>query len=418
MKRAATTLLTGLLCLTPVWAQSAFPAPNSTSTNRRPNIGYDFGTSARNMELLIDGRDMTQAANRNGNTINIQLNYDIDPGQHQVQARAINILGLPIGTSWSFTVLDPNNNNNNNNNNNGNGSVTQMSPAMNGRTHETRPRISANFSENLRSGRAWLDGTEVTQLVGLSGGNIAFTPNQDLANGNHQVALQVVSTSGRNYNYNWSFEVRQRGGNNGNNGSNAFTNLSPTAGASGIGSRPTISADFGQMSNVRLRVDNTDVTSQAVLTHQRISWTPNYNVDFGNHTARVEGTLNGRQVSQDWNFTVGGNNNDNNNNNGNNNNGLQFGVDRPLTGDRVNRNFQVTGQAPAGKTVKVVIKPLPNRNKVIQFQAKANNNGYYSVPVTTPDWVGRGMRMEITVKAITGRGQANIEPIVMEVYRR
>ncbi|MBT9588442.1 hypothetical protein IV102_34205 [bacterium] len=413
MNRAATTILTGLLCLAPAWAQSAFPPANSTTNTRRPNIGFNFGQAARNMQLFIDGRDWTNESNKNGNVINFLPNWDIDLGQHQVEARAINILGLPIGNRWNFTVANPNNQNPATPS-----GVTRVAPAHDSTTTELRPRISADYPDTLRNGRIWLDGNEVTSMASLSGGNMGFTPNQDLSPGRHQVATQVTYVSGQNFNYNWTFEVKPPAQ---QPPSQAFSNLSPPPNARMRNLRPYISADFNiNYDNVRLLVDNNDVTNQCERMGNRIAWSPNYDLQPGAHGARVEGrTNNGQVYNSDWNFVLEGTGGQPNTNpTPTEPTDIDFGVDEPLTGDRVRPNFQVEGQGPAGQTVRVSIKPLPKKNKVAQFQGVVDDSGNYSVPIKSPSWAGKNTRLEITVTLLNKRGRPATDPIVLEVYRR
>jgi len=411
MKRTITTLLTGLLLVVPVWAQTAFPTPNSTIQDRRPNIGYDFAQPVRNMQLIIDGRDFTAASNKNGNVINIQFNFDADPGTHQVQARGINLLGLPIGSTWKFTIAAPQQSTPSNPFN----PQTQVSPQQDSTVTEVRPRVAATYPETLRNARVWLDGAEVTSQVNLQGTSLSFTPGQDLSPGRHQVATQVTYVSGQTANQSWSFEVKPPAA---AQPTPAFANLSPPPGATVRNLRPFISADFPQgLENVRLIVDNTDLTPQCQRTANRLSFSPVYDLQLGNHNARIEGRMNnGQVVASDWNFVVDGT--------GQANPtpqppvSVDFGVDDPETGDRVRPNFNVTGQAPAGHTVRVSVKPLPKKNKVSQFQATVDANGDYSVPIKSPAWAVKGSRLELTVTVVNERGRRVADPIVVEVYRK
>lgn len=414
MKRIITTLLAGLLVMVPAWAQSAFPAPNSTTENRRPNIGFDFAQPVRNMQLFIDGRDFTGASNKNGNVINIQLNYDAELGNHQVQARAINLLGLPVGSTWNFTIAAPQSSPTNPSNPfNG---QTQVTPQQDTTVAELRPRVAATYPETLRNAKVWLDGAEVTSQVSLQGGSLSFTPGQDLAAGRHQVATQVTSVSGRTYSHSWSFEVRPPAPPT--QSTPAFSNLSPPPGASVRNLRPFISGDFpAGLTDVRLIVDNTDLTPQCQRTANRLSFSPVYDLQTGNHNARIEGRMNnGQIVATDWNFIVEGS--PQTNPTPEPPVSLDFGVEEPETGDRVRPNFNIIGQAPAGHTVRVSVKPMPKKNKVSQFQAKVDSSGNFLVPIKSPAWAVKGTRLELTVTVLNDKGRRVADPIVVEVYRK
>lgn len=415
MKNAAATLLTGFLCLTPAWAQSLYPRPNEVITVRRPDVGANFGglTPVHNMELYIDGRNWSVEAVRNGNDIHLTPSFDFDYGLHRVEARAINVLGAPLRHSWSFTIANPNPQNPPPQPPQG---QTRLSPKQNDVVQETRPRISADFPENLRNGRLYVDGNDVTGQVSLSGDRLTYVPTQDLAPGRHQVSAQATSVSGQNYNSSWSFEVRPAQA----PPSTTFSNLTPPPNQRVNSLRPFISADFPPgLDYLRVLVDNRDVTNEAQRNANRISWSPNYDLQPGAHGARVEGrSSNGQVVHADWNFTLEASSGPASNPNVDPNDAtIDFGVEDPITGDRVRSSFNVTGNAPAGRTVRVVVKPLPKKNKVSQFQAVADGQGYFSVPVS-PTWATKGMRLEVTVTVLGQRGRPATEPIVLEVYRR
>ena len=426
MQKFATTLIAGIVLSAPALAQNAFPPPNSTVNQLRPSIGCDFGGGVRNLQLFIDGKEWTQAANKNGGRIDLNPTFDIGYGTHSVEARATGILGLPVNKAWQFTIANPNGDNPNN----AASGATRTYPLADSVVNDTRPRISADFPENLRSARLYLDGQEVTQMTAINGNSVAFTPQTDLSRGNHQISTQVVYLSNNTGTQNWTFQVRpnnnnNNNGNNGNNGSQTFTNFSPASNAQVNNLRPFLSADFGAvMDNVRIYLDKTDVTNQANITSNRIAWNPTYDLTPGTHYARVEGrqTSNNQVQNSEWQFVVAGNGNSNGGNWNNGNNGntpgvVNFGVDRPNTGERVNSSFRVTGTAPADSTVRVSVKPLPNKNKVSTFTIKTDANGNYNLPVA-PTWATRGMRLELTTTVIDRRGRALADPIVTEVYRR
>lgn len=438
MQKVARTLIAGLLVSLPSWAQNIFPPANSTINQMRPSIGCDWGNGARNLQLIIDGRDWTQEANKNGGRIDLNPIFDVGYGPHTVESRATGLLGLPVSKTWIFTIANPNPNGNvpvNSNN-----PATRTYPLADSVVNDVRPRISADFPENLRGARAYLDGQEIT--AGINGNNVFFVPQVDLSRGTHQVSTEVTYLSGARATQNWTFNVRPNNqgnnNNNNNNGNALFTNFSPTQNGRASNVRPLVSADFGVvMDNLRIYVDRNDVTNQAQITSNRIAWNPNFDLTPGTHTVRIEGrqTSNNQFVNADWQFDVsnqgnnGGWNNGNNGNNGNNNGGwnngnngnnngpIDFGVDSPNQNDRVYNSFRVTGSAVPDATVRVSVKPLPNKNKVSQFTGKADANGNYNISVA-PTWATRGMRLEVTTTVVDRRGRALADPIVIQVIRR
>jgi len=423
MQKVARTLIAGLLVSLPSWAQNVFPPANSTIDQLRPVIGCDWGGSARNLQLYIDGRDMTQAANKNGGRIDISPTFDVGYGTHTIESRATSILGLPVAKTWTFTISNPNGNLPPVNNTN---PATRTYPLADSEINDVRPRISADFPENLRSARVYLDGQEVPAAI--NGNSVYFQPQIDLNRGNHQVSTEVAYLSGARATQNWTFRLRPNQGNNNNNnnGNAQFTNFSPSQNGQANNSRPMLSADFGVvLDNLHMYVDKTEVTSQAQITSNRIAWNPTYDLSPGTHSVRIEGrqTNNNQFVSTDWQFNVNPQNNNGNWNNGNGNGNNQvddpidFGVDSPNPGDRVNGSFRVQGSALPDATVRVSVKPLPNKNKVSQFTGKADANGNYNIPVA-PTWATRGMRLEVTTTVVDRRGRALTDPIILQVIRR
>ena len=431
MQKVAHTIIAGLLVSLPGWAQTIFPPANSTITQMRPTIGCDWGGGARNLQLIIDGRDWSQEANKNGGRIDLNPIFDVGYGTHTVESRATGLLGLPVAKTWTFTIANPNGNGNNLPPVNTANPATRTYPLVDSEVNDVRPRISADFPENLNRARAYLDGHEIA--ASINGNSVFFQPQVDLTRGNHQVSAEVTYLSGARATQNWTFRVRPNQGNNNNNnnntGSSQFTNFSPAANGQVNMARPVVSADFGVvLDNLRVYVDKTDVTNQAQVTSTRIAWNPTYDLTPGTHYVRVEGRQvnNNQFANADWQFVVNAPNHNNGNNNGNWNNNpnnnpsndpIEFGVDSPNQGDRVNSTFRVLGSAVPSASIRVSIKPLPNKNKVVQFTGKADANGNYNIPVS-PTWATRGMRLEVTTTVVDRRGRALADPIVIEVLRR
>ena len=430
MQKVARTLITGLLVTVPAWCQTVFPPPNATVNQMRPNIGCDWGGGVRNLQLFIDGREWTMAANKNGGRIDLNPTFDVGNGTHTAESRAISILGLPVVKTWNFTISTPNSNPVPNTSS----GATRLYPLDNTTINDVRPRISADFPENVRSARGFLDGQEVSYLVGVNGNNVFMTPQNDLTRGNHQVSFEVIYQSGAKFTQNWTFQLRPTnngGNNNPNTAPQGFTNFAPAQNSQVTSNRPLLSADFGVvMDNIHIWVDKNDVTNQAQITSNRIAWNPTYDLTAGPHSVHVEGRQvnNNQQVQSDWQFNVASNPNLNNGNgNGNWNNGnnpgnnppaeVEFGVDSPNPGDRVNGTFRVVGSATPDANVRVSVKPLPNKNKVAQFTGKADPNGNYNI-TASPTWATKGMRLEVTTTVLDRRGRPLADPIVITVIRR
>jgi hypothetical protein len=409
MSRVAATLMTGMLLVVPAWAQQGFPPPNSTVQTSRPSIGYDFRDLViLNPRIILDGQDVGRLQT-NGTRVQFQPMYDLAPGVHNVQATAVNQFGKRVGNQWQFTIMSnqppvpPVS------------STPRVTPAHESVVAEARPRLQADFPEQLRSARLWLDGNEQTSMVILSGNTLSYAPSQDLARGRHQASAQVLLASGRTENYSWTFDVQPPAA---PPPSQAFLNLSPPRSANMKTRRPYIAADFApDVRDVRLVVDNQDVTNQAERTNQRIAWTPTQGLGPGQHRARVEGRLpNGQFTATEWDFTV------ESSGRGQGNTpppaAVDFTVDQPLNADRVSNVFEVHGSAAPGAAIRIVVRPLPRKNKVVNFKGTADRAGYFVVPVSA-SWAPRGQRLEVQVTAVDAQsGRKLAEPYTIEVYRR
>lgn len=100
-------------------------------------------------------------------------------------------------------------------------------------------------------------------------------------------------------------EVGQ-GGSGGGSGSGGASALNPTPGSRISSTRPTIRANFGDsLTRVRLWVDGTDFSNQAQVSGGTVSWTPNYDLDSGEHTVRLEAAnLWGASYPANWSFRI------------------------------------------------------------------------------------------------------------------
>lgn len=410
---ALTTLALSCHC----WAQQAFPAPDTSVNTQRPPIGFDFQQPARNPQLIIDGHEFTGQSQISGTRIQWTPNYDIEVGVHTVQARALNFLGLPIGANWKFTVAPqapppppPNQG--------ANPSNTKIFPAQDAVVGEVRPRISVNYPDTLRSAKMWVDGVEQTSQVNLNGANVVLVPSQDLAAGRHQVASQVTFLSGQSYSHNWSFEVKPAAA---APTGPAFYNFSPAGGTHVTTQQPFISVEVApELRRPKLMIDGRDFTSQCEREGNRIGWNPGYKLDLGTHKARVEARNAAGQVTgADWNFIIDG--------------AVAppppppptapptqatLTVDEPLTGDTVEKVFDVNGSGAPGAIVKISVRPLPKKNKVVQFKGTVDRAGYYTIPVSA-SWAGRGQRLEVIVNMIDAQTGKKLAPTTtLEVYRQ
>lgn len=251
----------------------------------------------------------------------------------------------------------------------------QTNPSNNQTVNSLRPPLTVVFPEAVQNGtvRLYVDGLDFTQQARLSGNQLTWQPQYDLAVGRHQAQVRASANSGRTLDHQWAFSIDPNSG-----ASGAFTlqSMLPAQGTV-VGARPAISATFNQsLKSVTLTVDGLNVTSMQGIqrTNNSISWTPNYDLQNGNHQASVTAvdTMD-RQLSRSWNFTV---NSNSNNANTTPNPGLSqvLTVSNLSNGATLPPVFNVQGSAQPGRQVNVVVEYSPNNIlEVIAGQSRQMN---------------------------------------------
>lgn len=208
------------------------------------------------------------------------------------------------------------------------GLAQSLSPAPNQQTNQSRPTISATFDRDVGRARIWIDGTEFTSSADHRGRTVTLVPPYNLDYGTHRVQVrtnygatadwnfQIVNrpSGSWNNNGNWNNSGRPNVNVNVNNGAQGWNQggvtevlqYGPTPGSVVTVTRPPVSAVFnGDVRNIRMTVDGVDVTGASRVRGGRINWTPNYDLDQGQHNCIVTATArNGQAVRGDWNFTI------------------------------------------------------------------------------------------------------------------
>jgi hypothetical protein len=80
------------------------PAEGQVVSNSRPRISASFGRPANRWRLVVDGTDVTSNSSRGNQQIAWIPNFDLNPGQHQVQVSANDAQGALLQKSWSFQL--------------------------------------------------------------------------------------------------------------------------------------------------------------------------------------------------------------------------------------------------------------------------------------------------------------------------
>lgn len=277
----------------------------------------------------------------------------------------------------------------------------QTYPVSNSTVNAIRPQLSVTFPEAVQAGtaRLYVDGIDFSQQAQLSGNQLVWNPQYDLAVGRHQVQVRATATSGRTLDYQWAYSIDPNAANSG--GALAVSELRPNNGQAVATTRPQIGALFnGNISNVVLTVDNVDVTNmQGVQRYPNgIIWTPTYDLQTGRHRAKITGTDSAnRQVTQQWNFTI--------NTGSTANPGANYlSVSNIANGTLVPPVFNVQGSAQAGRQVNVLVEYTPdNILEVITGQSRqisqstlVGSNGRFDVQINASA-VKAGQTMRVTV---------------------
>jgi hypothetical protein len=295
-----------------------------------------------------------------------------------------------------ITIRAGNNNNNNNNNNNGN---WQTYPESNSTVNSVRPQLAITFPESIQNGtyRLYVDGIDFTQQARLSGNQLLWQPQYDLAAGRHQAQVRASGNSGQTLDYQWAFNLDANSGNT--SGNLAVQELRPANGQVTT-SRPSIGAIFNQnISSATLVVDNVNVTNQQGVQRYSngITWTPSYDMQNGTHQATVTGVDSySRQVTQSWNFSVGSGSSGIN--------GQTLTVSNISNGSLLPPVFNVQGGATPGRQVNVLVEYSPNNIlEVITGQTRqasqsvlVGGNGRFDVQIDASS-IRSGQTFRITV---------------------
>ncbi len=224
-----------------------------------------------------------------------------------------------------------------------------LSPPDRSQTKLTQPTISAEFNRQVNSARIWVDGKEFTRYARTNGNRVTLVPPYPLDYGVHQVQVNTNAgqradwsfaigngnqvgwdDNGKKYKYKKAKKQKDKHdkhdkhddddhGNNGrqnngryngdyryNNGVIDASRYGPPIGSVVTVPNPPISVAFnGTVQNLRMTVDGRDVTREAMIGNEGISWVPRSSLSRGRHSAAVSGNApNGQPVTGSWYFFV------------------------------------------------------------------------------------------------------------------
>lgn len=278
--------------------------PQGNKNTSTPLVSAEFtdgtdgsGINLNNVTLRIDGVDVTNQSSKTATSITYQPATALSDGVHSAVLSITDKSGNPASATWSFTIdtIAP--------------TVTNQAPSN---TTSANPgiAISAQFADTNGSGidipsvRLVVDGIDVTDTATKTVSEITFTPSTRLADGAHNVALTLYDMAGNSTTSAWSFGV---------DGTVPTVRDIVPANNSFLaaGMAQTVSAQFLDsgaginLQTVRLEIDGQNVTAQAQITPEGISYLPVPAFEQGRRIVSLTVMdIVGNVAVQNWSFTV------------------------------------------------------------------------------------------------------------------
>ncbi len=277
------------------------PADGSTPKGARPEIGVTFYESVKTttVRLYVDGQDVTGMSQVSDSQVRMQPGSDFSPGRHTARVTANAQSGRAIDGSWSFNIGSSTGNQ---------GGLFNPTPTDGSSPQGARPEIGATFYEPVKTTtvRLYVDGQDVTGMCRVSDSQVRMQPGSDFSPGRHTARVIATTQSGRAIDGNWSFNIVNPTGNQG--GSTYLANVVPRGVINQR--RPEVGATFSQpvrTNSVQLYLDGATVTPQSTVSDGQVRFDPSYDLQPGEHQARVVAMTNGGQlIDQSWSFSVSG----------------------------------------------------------------------------------------------------------------
>lgn len=284
------------------------PTDQSVISDSTPTISAGYtdasGIDLASVLLEVDSIDITASAAVGVNQV-VYVPGPLAEGTHDVHLE-VRDTATPQNTAtmtWWFTVdtVPP--------------SVYSESPAHQLTIPSPMPTISSGFYDStgvdVASVVIYLDSVDVTASATISGEGFTYVPSSPLANGPHQVDLELADTSfpPNSIEHQWSFNV-----------DTTMLDVTPPQIANPqpedqlitSDSAPLIGASYTDdtgidTSSVIMTLDQMDITSLATITDTFIEYTPIAALSEGVHSVSLEVTdtsSNANTATEMWSFTV------------------------------------------------------------------------------------------------------------------
>ncbi len=260
------------------------PANHSTVSTTTPAIGAGYsdanGVNVSLVVLKVDSVDVTTSATVLATSIDYTPAVALSQGLHAVYLSASDKSNPPntAVAIWQFTVdsLGP--------------IITNLRPADLSTTSDNTPLIAADYDDpssiDTTSVQLRVDGVDVISSAFVTLTYITYTPSAALTEGDHTVFLYVRDDSpGHNFGMaQWTFTIDSL--------APTITNLRPADASLLSDSTPLIAADYFDSSGIAtsavvLEVDSVNVTSQAIVTANAVTYAPAISLPDGSHNIHV-----------------------------------------------------------------------------------------------------------------------------------
>ena len=280
------------------------PVNESFIGDTTPTIGAtyadDSGIDTATVLLIVDGVDMTAMATVTATDVSYVPAVPLADDFYVVRLD-VSDLSNPQNTAvevWWFNVdTQP-------------PTIANLQPANQSYIGNTMPVIGASYSDisgiDTSSVKLWVDAFDVTASATVTTSDVSYTPAVPLADGPHNVLLQVGDNSQpQNIGFaSWTFTVDTQ--------SPQITNQQPSPLSTVSDATPTIGADYSDTSgidigSVFMQVNGLDVTPSATVQPSGITYLPGFPLWDGVHNVYLEvrdNTDPQNLATASWSFTV------------------------------------------------------------------------------------------------------------------
>ncbi|WP_050409524.1 hypothetical protein [Massilia sp. NR 4-1] len=263
-----------------------------------PQIGAAFQGALNELDLaktmlLLDGTNVTAQASLSSSGISLKPSAALNEGEHKVKLVLTDKAGKLYEAGWGFITRSlP--------------LVDQRQPAFTFLAGGSAPLISASYSDvgaGIDAGkiRFLLDGADLSAQASIGASGFSYQVPAPLADGDHEVKLLVPDRAGNVTESLWTFSLLSPP---------QITALSPKDVTLPPGSKPAIAAKYQasggiELGGVRLFLDKVDVTAQAQVRPDGISYTPASPLRPGQHLVILEVQGKAQSMAQaSWQFEV------------------------------------------------------------------------------------------------------------------